>query len=559
MINRKNWTMRTTLTERMCALATLCLTAATPVVAVHQIEGETLRFYGSKASPCLEIELYEADVIGHPGKAEDAPCALALKFLTPDRSRVAATFRQAFEDSFSVQRPNGNGFDISGRLPIEGGVHVFRASLSPDRGKLEWIAPAKITLADGRTFSLAGRYTELDDKARNAAAKAAFEKIDAELNGIYARVKEKLDESAFAQVRDSQRAWLKYRDRPFIADYDGEVVQNGPGSATHFRGLGHETAARIAYLKPILEPAAEGARNGLYSDGIDRTVRVRFMDDILTFTVDIQYQPWHVKEIFDWHGSITGCARPEGGGRVWSADAKGIEGGGQESVIPGRLRFSFAADGTLVLELPSPDDAAGQAGALYGGKFRRVRALEPAEDSLRHWLTLLPEQAFEATADPLTRKDAQDLARTGSGGQGFTVAGEGANHLLMKHPDGEVALARFAREDGGLVVGVEQTNGRNRELDFWEWNAVEKMFQAWDARLPKPDPEEFFQRPLKDSEAEAARKQCAVLHSLHRGDWGGVEIRLEPGMPYEGTSPDYSIDLNWNGWRLGGVQKIETE
>ena len=140
--------------------------------------------------------------------------------------------------------------------------------------------------------------------------------------------------------------------------------------------------------------------------------------------------------------------------------------------------------------------------------------------------------------------------------RGFKIAGEGEKHLLMKHPDGEVLLVRFPREDGGVVVGVEQTNGRNRELAFWQWGATGKAFQPWDARLPNPDPEEFFFRPLTDAEAAAARKHALVMHSLNRNDWSGVDVRFEPGMPYEGPSPDSYVGVEWDGWRFGGFPKF---
>ena len=256
--------MKTRPTVRILLSAALCLSASRGALALHQLEGETLRFYGASSKPCLEIELREMDGSGDSPIPEDGPCWVSLNFLTPDRSRLAHTTGLPLDGSFFVQRPNERGFDVSGRLPVEGKDHAFRARLSTDRRKFEWIEPAAVTLADGRTFQLAGTYAEWADAARNAAARSAFDKLDAAMLDAFTRVKQALGEGGFAKVQAGQRKWLKYRDRPVRANYDGDIAQNGPGSATHYRILSRETAFRTAYLRSILDTAGRGrARRAL--------------------------------------------------------------------------------------------------------------------------------------------------------------------------------------------------------------------------------------------------------------------------------------------------------
>lgn len=85
----------------------------------------------------------------------------------------------------------------------------------------------------------------------NQEASADFQKADAELNKIYKRVRESLDEAGQAKLKAAQRAWLAYRD----AEAALEAAPNEGGSIYPMivaNVMARLTETRVKELKEVL-------------------------------------------------------------------------------------------------------------------------------------------------------------------------------------------------------------------------------------------------------------------------------------------------------------------
>lgn len=86
----------------------------------------------------------------------------------------------------------------------------------------------------------------------NQQAFEDFEKADAELNKIYAKVLTKLDDIGKQKLRAAQRAWVAFRDAQ--AELDADEMRDGSAAPLlHSGSRAGTTRKRIADLKEYLK------------------------------------------------------------------------------------------------------------------------------------------------------------------------------------------------------------------------------------------------------------------------------------------------------------------
>jgi hypothetical protein len=463
--------------------------------------------FGDGARPSVALAFEEPE---RPG----APCFLELELLAGNRVEVRAATPAPTRASC---RRTEAGWEISGTSRLEGRELAFRASVRPDGSGLEWTSPRSVTLRDGSVHLLAGRYPRLGEAARAAAARAAFEAVDRELNAVYRRLVAARPPEAVAALRADQRRWLKYRDFTLLDGDDAASV--GPGTAPHLRRQGLRTLERLRYLGALLDPPRTALGETLYADGRGGTIAVRRLGDALAFAVRADLPGFDLPNVpRDVPLRVSGVARPSGPS-AWEAlrEAMTVS---DATWAPERLRLSLGAGGRLRVE-----DAGSEAGPLarvLAGDYAPLRRLAPADSPLRAMIADLPAQAFDDTTDGLEGAERQALLSTGSGGS-FRIGAESPDRLSLRFPGGHVKVAFFAGAEGGAVLAVEQVNGRNLSVQIWRQVGWGEPFVAWPEGLPA--------------------RGNAVVHL----DDSGMVRRTRPGSG-GGAAPDRARALAWDGF-----------
>ena len=516
-----------------CVLLASLLSLAASQAAV-EFEDCVKHFYGSKSRPQIEIGIEES---------EGSPTYLILEVLENNGVRMRAASQ--------LPKPAGDrktkaGIELAGTNRLHGREFRYRANLSRDRSTLEVLEPKSVLLADGTKLELAGRYGDLSEKTRAAAAKAAFDTVDKELNAAYGKLVATLDPAGQEKLRAEQRRWLKYRDFT-IHDGDGASII-GPGTAPHFRQQGRRTLERIELLKALAAkpPQAESA-NCLYSDGRGGTFAVGRVDDAV-FLAAMVCQPNlnSADASGDTPCGLSALARPAGE-NTWVAkpgDMVTTEGG----LTAEPLRLVLDPTGVLRVGAAGESASAGLLARVVSGSYHRLRAPAPAEEPLRSLLCQLPETAFEETTEGLSSAEKKSLALTGTGGT-FKIEKEGQDDLVLRHHDGTVKLLRLKGDDGAAVVAVEQTNGRNLFLQAWRKDRADAPFTLWENALPKPPVEDFFASPLGD---DAAKVRDQSRYRFYFEEGPGLCATLEVGV--ETPQPDYYFALAWDGYGFAAEQ-----
>jgi len=91
----------------------------------------------------------------------------------------------------------------------------------------------------------------------NQQAYAEFDKADAELNKVYAKVLAKLDEEGKAKLKAAQRAWVAFRDAQ--AEMDADLMRGGSAAPLLRAGsLTGTTKKRVQDLKDFLKQLNDG-------------------------------------------------------------------------------------------------------------------------------------------------------------------------------------------------------------------------------------------------------------------------------------------------------------
>lgn len=500
--------------------------------AVVESEDGVSHFYGSKSRPGLEIEI---------GESEGSPAYLHLEVLATNGVELRASTGIAQPAN---SRKTKDGSELAGTSRLHGREFRYRANLSRDRGTLEILEPKSILLADGSSLDLAGRYGDLSEKARAAAAKAAFDPIDKELNAIYAKTMASLDPAGQEKLRAEQRGWLKYRD---VSIYDGDnsgII--GPGTAPHFRQQGRRTLERIRFLQSIsAQPPPVESSHILYADGRGGTCAIGRVDDAVFFSIEVEYP--HLRDSAQSANqaqcAVSGVAR-SAGENIWLAKTEDMAASSDDGGDPVEIEaLRLVLDPTGVLRV----EAAGTDGPLaraVGGSYHRLRAAAPAEEPLRSLLLQSPETAFEETTEGLNAAEKKSLALTGTGGT-FKIEKETRDDLVLRHHDGTVELRRLRGADGSVVVAVKQTNGpRNHVMQLWRKTREGAPFKPWENALSMPPVEKFF-----DGEPnEDAAKIKDQSHYMVRFE-EGTRLVMSLHVPHlENREPDYCFSLDWDGY-----------
>ncbi len=91
----------------------------------------------------------------------------------------------------------------------------------------------------------------------NQQAFAEYEKADAELNKVYAKVLAKLDEEGKGKLKAAQRAWVAFRDAQ--AEMDADLMRGGSLSTLLRAGsLTGTTKTRVKDLREFLKQLEDG-------------------------------------------------------------------------------------------------------------------------------------------------------------------------------------------------------------------------------------------------------------------------------------------------------------
>lgn len=91
----------------------------------------------------------------------------------------------------------------------------------------------------------------------NQQAYASYEKADAELNKVYARVLAKLDDVGKGKLKAAQRAWVAFRDAQ--AEMDADLMRGGSAAPLLRAGsLAGSTTRRTQELREFLKQLSDG-------------------------------------------------------------------------------------------------------------------------------------------------------------------------------------------------------------------------------------------------------------------------------------------------------------
>lgn len=140
-----------------------------------------------------------------------------------------------------------------------------------------------VVLTLGAAISYAG------EKQAVANARAEFEVADAALNKAYKAVLTKLDRPHQDQLREAQRAWLKYRDSmaedfPRFNGVKTDKPRQTPDYWQEMTGLSKE---RLTFLKVFSGRNVPKGIDGKYSDFYGGTLDLKETKDGIEFSIDV--------------------------------------------------------------------------------------------------------------------------------------------------------------------------------------------------------------------------------------------------------------------------------
>lgn len=113
---------------------------------------------------------------------------------------------------------------------------------------IAFVAGALCTLALVAPRPIAQAQTQFEI---NQEEEKNYEKADAELNRVYAKLIKKLDKEGVAKLKKAQRAWIAYRDAEM--EFAGDSARGGSMQPMLYSGTGaHLTKDRIKDLNSHL-------------------------------------------------------------------------------------------------------------------------------------------------------------------------------------------------------------------------------------------------------------------------------------------------------------------
>ncbi len=114
------------------------------------------------------------------------------------------------------------------------------------------------------------------------SAKAAYGKIDTELNKVWSKLKDSLYETELDELQKKQRNWLEYRNymaehaaRNTLLDSDADLEQ----SADYWETMTYITEARVEVLKALLNKPDDLVWEGVWRDSYGGLLLIQKPDD----------------------------------------------------------------------------------------------------------------------------------------------------------------------------------------------------------------------------------------------------------------------------------------
>lgn len=92
----------------------------------------------------------------------------------------------------------------------------------------------------------------------NAKAAADFQRADARLNAVYAKLRAALDEEGRDRLKTAQRAWVAFRDAEAALAADTEARGGSMAPLVYATAQEELTTARIGQLRKMLATAEAG-------------------------------------------------------------------------------------------------------------------------------------------------------------------------------------------------------------------------------------------------------------------------------------------------------------
>ncbi len=405
-------------------------------------------------------------------------------------------------------------------------------SFDNDGGVLKWLQPSHLQDTNGSIVGIAGDHPLLADETRKAFAEKHFEAADHDLNECYNQLRRSMPAEEFAELRNNQRDWLKYRDH-FVPDGD-DWSANGPGSIPFLQSQTRRARERTAFLRALPIPASPPeSSEGIYGDGIGWELRLGQVlpnDKQRFFILENRYR--HSKKAEATLPILMlGRALPdaEGNFRLLQEGADNraqLPGGKQCKLLPAEDRRSLV----LVDSSHPPHQV-----RLY-----RLHDLVPATAPMGDILSRLPAEIFDNTTDGLSAEEQMELVSKGAAGS-FTLREQGVNSLCIGYRDGKVDLCRFPAVDGGAIVGVTTSNLRARTFQLWRLPLSHGIPKEWPLAqaLPQLGAADFFPDPSSNAAAAGLLDYVACPDS--------EEIAVSWVGPADSEDADVSIRLVWDG------------
>lgn len=437
---------------------------------------------------------------------------------------------------------HASGHVLEGGGLAAGRAVVVRVRLDDDAAFLEWLAPE--ALASGSIFlPMTGRHPRQSEDARLRDAKARFSSADAALNALYAALRKAMPAEAFAELRDNQRRWLRFRDH-FIADGD-DVILNGPGTVPFLCEQARRTHQRIDFLRTVKSPPAPPADgvSGIYGDGIGRTLGFALIPsaDRHAFISLASAAVWLHDPALGDNLVFAGRTSPVAG-NSWESGS-GMITANRVANDPAEMLFQIIDDGRRM----GVSEAVGH---VFTGRYWRLAPLTPARAPMRELVRRLPARVFDETEEGLTGAEKTQLLLTGAT-EIFTLQQTSEDFLRVRYRVGQMDLRRFARVDGGAVVAISTTNVRARHFALWLLPADNSDPLPIDLdRPPWPavSATDFFFATTGDTSAlDRQRIDYGIDDSATE-----IRIRLRPNG--NARAADRGVDLIWDGHGFGAVR-----
>jgi len=196
-----------------------------------------------------------------------------------------------------------------------------------------------------------------------ATSKVAYQASDKQLNLVYAKVLQALEEDEQTMLITDQKGWLEYRD--WNASHQAESIEEPESSPAYWKAMKIYTDSRITYLNTWITVKPQDSWEGEYSDGTGGLLMITNKDGVLQFHLNVVRGPQ-----FNL-GDIKG--------RLKTNQDKGRysdEGAPKLGHSPGEetwLDFEKLADGFRMVITGTNTEAHHGKKAYFDGTYRRIK------------------------------------------------------------------------------------------------------------------------------------------------------------------------------------------